>query len=298
MTDFFTLQNALAAAINADPVLRLAHLTAWLDPLWSDDEDDWDMPQDDDGTLTIALRILRRAFPDIYFEALLAIRSGATYQRLDHLICDAVQLQGIPLENLEWLPFGIPLPTYGASLEDPDFYETHPDIIPVLACFGISPDPNPYNVDIPDVAYKAAAIIADNLVKQQNEGWRQVAWLLRWLFSQSGNSSVDWDDSLMSEVQPLSWEPEDIEFACDIVEEADSIMADALAGLAFINGQPNLMAALQDNVRRIYKVVERQNGRRDEPKVRLKWPSRPQLPLSEGQHVTCRILEPDNPDRA
>jgi len=267
MTDFFTLKNVLAAAINADPVLRLAHLTAWLDPLWSDDEDDWVMPQDDDGTLAIALRILRRAFPDIYFEALLAIRSGATYQRLDHLICDAVQLQGIPLENLEWLPFGIPLPAYGASLEDPDFYETHPDTIPVLACFGISPDPNPYNVDIPDVAYKAAAIIADNLVKQQNEGWRQVAWLLRFLFSLSGNSSVDWDYEMMAEVQPLSWEAEDIEFARDIIEEADGIMADVAAALQWISQHPAVLDSLTHNIRKVYQKKGKENAR-----YQFEWP--------------------------
>ncbi len=261
MTDFFTLQNALAAAINADPVLRLAHLAAWLDPLWSDDEDDWDMPQDDDGTLTIALRILRRAFPDIYFEALLAIRGGATYQRLDHLICDAVQLQGIPLENLEWLPFGIPLPAYGASLEDPDFYQTHPDTIPVLACFGISPDPNPYNIDIPDVDYKAAAIIADDLAKHPVEGWRQIAWLLRWLFSQSGNSSVDWDYEMMAEVQPLSWEPEDIEFARDIIEEADGIMADVAAALQWISQHPVVLDSLTHNIRKVYQKKGKENAR-------------------------------------
>ncbi|QPC83636.1 hypothetical protein G4Y79_04445 [Phototrophicus methaneseepsis] len=66
-------------------------------------------------------------------------------------------------------------------------------------------------------------------------------------------------------------------FAIDIIEEADGIMADVLAGLAFLNRQADVMTALQKNVRRIYKAIEKQKGNRDEPKVRLKWPAIPQM---------------------
>jgi len=138
MNDLVVLQQALAHTINADPVLCLAHAVAWLDPLHGELKD-IDMPESEHDTVLVALHILRRAFPEIYFDALQAIRQGASYQRLDHLICDAVQAQGIPLDNLEWIGWGIPLPAYGALLDDPDFYTTHPDVIPVLECFGISP---------------------------------------------------------------------------------------------------------------------------------------------------------------
>lgn len=270
MTDLFVLQTALAGAMNTDSVLCLAHAVAWLDPLRGN-PDDMDMPESEDDMVFVALHILRRAFPDIYFDALQAIRHGASYQQLDHLICEAVQAQGIPLENLEWIGWGIPLPAYGAVLDDPDFYTAHPDVLPVLDCFGISPQPNPYNIDILEVTYKVAERIANDLLKRE-DAWRQVGWLLHWLFSQTGNSSVDWGYEAMAEVQPLSWEAQDIAFAREIIEEADGIMADALAGLAFISRQPDLMTALQNNVRRMYRAIERQKGKRNEPKVRLKWP--------------------------
>jgi hypothetical protein len=76
----------------------------------------------------------------------------------------------------------------------------------------------------------------------------------------------------MCEFQPLSWDKDDFAFAIDIIEEADGIMGDALAGLTFLTSHPELMEALQHNIRRIYKAIERQKDKRDEPKVRLKWP--------------------------
>lgn len=260
MNDLVVLQQALAHTINADPVLCLAHAVAWLDPLHGELED-MDMPESEHDTVLVALHILRRAFPEIYFDALQAMRQGASYQRLDHLICDAVQAQGIPLDNLEWIGWGIPLPAYGALLDDPDFYTTHPDVIPVLECFGISPQPNPYNIVIPDVTYKVADIIADDLLKQPENHWRQVAWLIRWVTSSTNNSCVDWDEEMMSSVQPLSWDADDIAFAREIVEEADGIMADVHAGLTWISQNPTSLEALSRNVQKIYQTKGQKNAR-------------------------------------
>lgn len=265
MNDLFVLQKALAHTINADPVLCLAHAAAWLDPLRGD-TDDIDMPEGEDDTVFVALHILRRAFPDIYFDALEAIRRGAPYQQLDHLICGVVQAQGIPLENLEWIGWGIPLPAYGATLDDLEFYTTHPDVLPVLECFGISPEPNPYNMVIPEVTYTVAGIIADDLLKQDNDHWRQVGWLLKWVFSMSNNSSVDWDDSMMSDVQPLAWDAADIAFAREIIEEANGIMQDVHAALEWINQHPTALEALSHNIRKIYQMKGKKNAR-----YRLEW---------------------------
>lgn len=50
-------------------------------------------------------------------------------------------------------------------------------------------------------------------------------------------------------------------------------MADAPAGLTWINRQPDVLATLQNNIRRIYEAIEKQKGKRDKPKVRLEWPT-------------------------
>lgn len=48
-------------------------------------------------------------------------------------------------------------------------------------------------------------------------------------------------------------------------------MSAALAGLDFVNGQPDLLTALQNNVRRIYKAIEKKKGKRDELCIQLAW---------------------------
>lgn len=285
MTDLLQTYALLASGLRDDPLLCLASSVVWLDPMWQDADEDWDVPHDEDGTLGIALMVARKAFPDVYIEAIQAIRQGASYADLDRLICTAISTHGIPLENLEWIGFGIPLPAYGAVLDDPEFYTAHPDTKPVLECFGISPEPSPYHIDVPECAYTAGRFIAADLQRHDDEHFRQIGWLMHWLFSSSGNSSVDYDYETMGEFQPLSWEADDLVFAIEIIEEADGIMADALAGLAFLTSQPELMKALQHNVRRIYKVLAKSKGKSDEPRLRLAWPH-----LTDGAERTAELV--------
>ena len=143
-------------------------------------------------------------------------------------------------------------------------------------------------------AYRQAVLIAGKLItadlqRHDDERFRQTGWLMHWLFSSSGNSSVDYDYETMREFQPLSWEADDLAFAIEIIEEANGIMADALAGLAFLTSQLELMKALQHNVRRIYKAIDRQKGKQDEPSVRLKWPELHQL-SKVTPHTFTRVL--------
>lgn len=272
MNDLLQTHALLAAGLRADPLLALANVVCWLDPLWGDEEDEWDLPQDEDGTLAVALRVTRQSFPDVYAQAVEAVRRGASYTELDRLICGAITAHGIPLDDLEWIGFGIPMPAYGVVLDDPDFYTVHPDTISVLQCFGITPEPNPYHVDVPDCAYTTGKLIAADLHEHADTRWRQVAWLLGWLFSCTGNSSIDYSDEEHSEFQPLSWDADDMAFAVEIIQEAETILADALAGLAFLNRRPDLLQALQHNVQRIYKAIEKTKGKPHEPHIRLAWP--------------------------
>lgn len=271
MTDLHQTYAFLNQALQADSVLCLAQAVAWLDPLWRDDEADFDMEAD--GILGAALVVTRRVFPELYVDAVQQIRAGASYADLDSLICEGISATGIPLETLEHLPYGIPLPAYGAMLDDADFYAHHPDVVPVLACFGITPFPNPYHVDVPQCAYTAADLLAGDLAHQPDERYQQVAWALRWLFSCSHNSICDWDQEMMWEVQPLLWDTEDMAFARLMIEEADEIMGEALAGLAWLTEQPAILQSLQDNIRRIYKAIQKKGKADDVPNIRLKWVS-------------------------
>jgi hypothetical protein len=271
MTDLLLLHQFLMTGLSADPLLCLASSVAWLDPFWDEfaDEDDY---FEDDSSLSLALRVVRESFPDIYVQAVDLLRGGGNYADLDRLVCTEISQRGIPLDNLEWIGFGIPMPAYGVTLQDPDFYQAHPDVIPIVEAFGIYPEEDKYTVHVPDCVYTAGQFIAADLERYEDEHYQQLSWLIQWVFSCSGNATIDFDDESLADIPPLSWDENDLAFAIELIEEANGIMGDALAGLAFLTSQPELMKALQHNVRRIYKAIDRQKGRQDNPKVRLSWP--------------------------
>jgi hypothetical protein len=75
----------------------------------------------------------------------------------------------------------------------------------------------------------------------------------------------------MCEVEPLSWEPDDLAFARVMIEEADEIMAEVLTGLYWLTCEPDVMQALQDNIQRIYKVIQKKGKTDGASNIRLKW---------------------------
>ncbi|MEL6525955.1 MAG: hypothetical protein AAFQ07_09620, partial [Chloroflexota bacterium] len=163
------------------------------------------------------------------------------------------------------------LPAYGVVLEDPEFYVDHKEVAPVLALFGVEPQPDDFSVDVPARAYKAARLVATDLDNHPEEKYQRVASLLDWLFAMSGNSLVDWDPDTLWETEPLSWEDDNLAFARIMIQEADEIMGKAQAGLQWLVENPTVMQALQDNIRQIYDILETKGDTDDAPNVRLEW---------------------------
>ncbi len=272
MTTLLQVQQLLVTGMNTDPLLCLANTVAWLDPFWDEftDEDDY---YEGEGSLSLALWVVRDSFPEIYVQVMECLRSGGSWQDIERLVCSEIEKLGIPLESLEWMGYGIPLPAYGVSLEAPEFYQSHPDVIPVLEVFGIDPAAHPYRIEVPECAHIAGHVIAEDLEGHADENYHNLSWLMQWLFSCSGNSTIDFDDECMAEMSPLSWEKDNLEFAIAIVQEADEVMGYALNGLKFLQTNPTVIAALRDNVRRIYQAMSKipKEKRNDRPRVRCVW---------------------------
>jgi hypothetical protein len=253
----------LSAALTADPLLLLASAVATFDPYWNMTEDDEYEPD----PLDIALHVTRDAFPDVYAEAVGQIGLGAAYADLDRLICKAITVRGIPLDDLYMMNWGIPLQACGAELTEPEFYEAHLDLLPVLALFGIVPpedEAEPFIV--PERAYDIGRTLALNLLEQDDPALRQVGWLLGWLFSCTGNSLVDCSDEASNDFEPLAWSTENVEFAVEIIGEADEIMGDAMSGLQKLIATPSLHSALQRNI-----AVVQQKGTNRERRTEFEW---------------------------
>ena len=189
MNEILETYAFLSDQMSSDPLLNLANAVAWLDPVWleDDDPDDLDDEQDIIGT---ALRVVRRAFPDIYIDAVERIRAGATYHEIDSLICAAVSAKGIPLDNLEFISYGIPMDAFGVEVENAEFYVEHPDLAPILALFGVHPEPDNYNVEAPEACYQAGRAIALSLDEHPDPRYQDLSYLMQFLWSCSGNSLV------------------------------------------------------------------------------------------------------------
>ncbi len=268
MNAITAIYDQLAVALTADPLLLLASAAATFDPFWDDFEDEIDYETD---PLTIALQVTRGAFPDIYAEAIERMRAGAPYAELDRLLCRGISAKGIPLDDIETIGWGIPLVAVGIDLEDPEFYAVHSDLLPILAPFGIDiPEGESYRIEVPEGIHQVGSAIARSLHEQNDPALRQVSWLFGWMFSCTGNSLVDCTDEALSEIQPLSWDPEDIAFAIEIIEEANGIMRDAMAGLDVLKSTPDLMAALERHIATLSRELK-QKGKLDEPSIRLEW---------------------------
>jgi len=274
--EFYTLVDSVMSATLADPVLQLAQVIVRFDPLAIESEKHDDEDYGDSDDLRDALYVTRRCFPDLYADAVMALCAGQSEQRIEQYIRDGICAQGIPMDAIEFegaFAYGIPMPAYGVDPTDPDSLEPHRDQLERLyAVFGITLEG--YQLDMPDHVYDVAFAVARSLDEDLREGnpmYDQLYWLLGWAFSMTGNTCVDATWEILAEYEPLDWSPDNVAFAKTIITEADDIMADALAGLALINGHPDLMVVLQNNVQIIYKAVEQQKGKRNKPNVKLKW---------------------------
>jgi hypothetical protein len=276
MNALLQLHHGLATALQADPLHQLALLTVTLDPLWQADVDEL---YEQDGGIELGLLIAREVFPEVYAEAILLRHAGASDTQIETALCEGFTRCGIPLDDLVWLGYGIPLVAAGVNLNEPDFY-SNADFAAIMALFGVQPTEDSYGVDIPDVVYSAGYLLASSLTQQSDPQWQQVGWLLAWCFGCSGNTLVDLDDESLCEIQPLNWDKEDVAFAIDLIAETEQILTDAHAGLHWLMTTA-AYDCLATNIQHTFKGISKHKGKSDAIKVLLKWsPIRPEKEFS------------------
>ena len=268
MNALIRAQTALAAAVNADPVLRLAHVAAWLDPVGAD-ETIWECDADGDpaALVRVALQVTRRVFPDLYTDLLLMLRRGGGYTAVDRLVCTELTRRGIPLDDLTWLTWGVPIPAYGVDLTDPDFYRMYPEAETVVACFGVQPIGDSAVIDVPEALYTVAPVLAESLRTQPDPDWQSVADLLDWLSGTSGNSAIALTYDDMACMEPLGWTREEVAFGIEIITEAEAILTAAHAALDWLATHADARHTLQTNIQKLY---QQKGDPHDHPQ--LAWP--------------------------
>lgn len=254
MNDLLEVYERLGSALTADPQMCLAYAAALLDPI-RDEEVELNSQYD---ILPFALHMTRHVFPDVYAKVVEALHRGTNDAELDRILCEGISAYGIPLDNLEWIGWGVPIPGLGIRLEDPDCLEQNSEIVPLLTVFGIPSVSFAIDcadvddtLEVPDIAYRAASMLASDLILHEDERWQQVGWAVAWVFSCSGNSTVDYTDEDLSEFQPLEWDRENVAFAVEIIDEADDLLAKAQAGLRYLKESSDLVRVLHRNIDRV-----------------------------------------------
>ena len=113
------------------------------------------------------------------------------------------------------------------------------------------PEGETHRVDIPEHVYTVRRAVAASLHQQSGPALRQVGWT----FGCTGNSLVDYAGEMLSKIPSLSWSTEDIAFAIELIEEAESILRDVQAELEWLERCSNLLTTLSSNVQRVYKAT-------------------------------------------
>lgn len=257
MTQLQQAHDFLMKNLQADGLFKIAHAVSFFDPLWCDDEFYEEDP------LANALHICRRAFPDLYVEALQALRNGRDYAHIESIICDGITSLGIPLDHIEYMGWGIPLPAYGVELDDPDFPLNFPELAPILACFGMEMG----EADDTHRLEMLCPILAQSLIKM-TDAWQNVAVLFLWLINQTECTLTDLHYEILSEFEPLQWEY-DLDLAIHLIQDADEVMGKVHDGIQFLNTHETALQTLSENIERLTNALKK--GEKDANRLKLCW---------------------------
>ena len=231
-----------------DPQTLLALTVAWLDPLAI--LKDHDVLADEDlidfhyagDTIGEGLYVTRNCFPDIYARAISQVREGREIREVLDFIDDEIERQtNIPTSQYDTghaYAYGIPVPWYGFDMDDPDFRRHYKEEWHLIQLFGGEIEVDEGNsimtpMNLPDNIGLIAYVLRWSLFDYRHSPLHETLMnAIAYVFSCSGNSSVDYSHSVGCEFQPLQWTPEDVEFAQIICQEAEAIMSSAHVGLA------------------------------------------------------------------
>ncbi|GIK64320.1 MAG: hypothetical protein BroJett018_21140 [Chloroflexota bacterium] len=266
------LQEAVAllsAATLADPLLALCSSLAWLDPLvaqedlFADDEtylyadtrDDW-------INIALAWEMTRQCFPTVYAETTLALRHEINGEQLADQVCQGInrQILGGELHDLEQIHFGLPFFGIGIDLTSPEFFaETaNTPLRQVYAMLGVPVG----GYAIPDSYHPAAQVahvLAYSLRQTGDPNHINLAWLLDWMFAQTGNTAADYTDDDLYEMglEPLPWQPDEVEFNALMHAEAAEIIGFARQGMAHLLSTPALQITLRANFEKVTRSMRK-----------------------------------------
>lgn len=294
LNDLQAAATFLSAAALADPILALCSSLAWLDPLVTQANtflDDFETPyiDTDDAWLNIAFGwdIARRCFPAVYAETTLGLRMGASEAQISSQLCQGINqhLGGVELHDLEQLHFGLPFVGMGIDITSPEFFgdPDHAPLVQLYALFDVTVGEYTIPEGYPQAA-QVAHVLAYSLRETEDTHYGNLAWLLDWMFAQTGNTAADYTDNDLFEMglEPLPWQPDEIEFNTQMHTEAAEILTCVQQGMTTLLNGAALQATLHANIETIASSIRKVNrydfsdAHAHRLAKRIRWADRPE----------------------
>ncbi|MBN1121799.1 MAG: hypothetical protein JXJ17_12025 [Anaerolineae bacterium] len=282
-----TVPAFLMHAMQNDVRISLANTAAWLDPLRllepgliEEAYFDGAYEEDPDALAMYALSVARRCFPSVYCELVEGLRAGWDFRQIESAFCAGLRraYPHLELEALYDMVYGVPLPFVGLDVTSPEFLDDHPDYAALLAdTFDLHPVStpatrwrNPYaviNENNFDAQQPIARHVIKSLIAQDCQPCADLAFLLMFLFSCTGNSLLDFSANAYWEVgfEPLDWEPDALSMTDEACREMTIVLYAVGRSMQRLAEDDALSSALKTNIAAL-KAAERIEN------VALNWP--------------------------
>lgn len=266
--DFADLSLFLQQAASDDPLLALSSAYAWLDPLAVpailNDVEEEALAECE---MSRAVLVLRDCFPETYIRVIGTVRHHHTWQSVQHLIISAVNqhILGPGIQTIEELGFYIPYESTAVALFDTTF-DSYKDsfkqlVQDILGWFKVTYDAETGSLDECHYweAGTAAEVLAISLRGLDNQHAADLAMLLEWVFSRTGNTLADCtDEELADSGLPYpEWSCSDIELHNEVQAEAYAIVEQAERGYQMITSCPDLIQCVIKNAQKTLAAVKK-----------------------------------------
>ncbi len=301
LTDLQTVPLLLSYLFGNDPKQSLIQALAWFDPIslnepLSPDDDAFDAYAADE--ITVGLHICRACFPAVFAGANALLMQNAPEPIIKQYLCEGMNAHLVtPITSLEEARYGPPLECYGidATLLSEGDESDHPmhRTTTIFTLFGIS-FKDATSESSWSRARTASQVLQTSLENRPELIYQDLASLLAWLFSTSGNSLVDWSQEEMwdSGAEMPTWSPDEVEFVNEMTHEAQEMMIGVWRGLTRLEQEATLRQAFARNLKVVFTQLDSKGKKKNACTYltdaqgatlarRVKWPERDDHSLAD-----------------
>lgn len=264
------LQNSpvlLSALMDSDPRLALVNAIAWLDPATltqgAADPRYIEFDYDAEEPLTIGLHVCRECFPIVYAGAIQLQWQGADERTIERFILEGMGAYlVVPPQVLEELRYGPSVDFCGLYLNtlEPEDADNPPfdQLLPLFGLFGLTAGGDEPD-EVQSTVFIVAKVLVQSLTTRRESVYIDLANLLTWMFSFSGNTAIDYTEEAFWEngYDTAEWTLSDVALIDDINREAHEHVTSAFRAMNALESDLDLRRAFTRNIKAVTNAIHK-----------------------------------------